>query len=183
MTDSITSELKPFHKLVANKLMAEVRSNSAQPTLVNVEGENTDAKTNNQRLVFPNALHKISMSIFGHWEIHTHGFAEELLIDFVSSALGDMCGEVSTRSRSACSGPPLRSLVLLNDVSSEAKPCPTQTGVSCPTQTGVSRLTRLGEPCLSEHDPPSRRLHHWKHHQWNFMIAHFQIHNDRFPAG
>ena len=35
--------------------MAEVRSNSAQPTLLNVEGENTDARTNNQRLVFPNA--------------------------------------------------------------------------------------------------------------------------------
>ena len=31
----------------------------------------------------------------------------------------------------------------------------------------------------SEYNPPSRRLHHWRHHQWNFMIARFQIHNDR----
>ena len=49
-----------------------------------------------------------------------------------------MCGEVSTLSRSAysekcCLRLPLRSLGLLNDVSSEAE--------SCPTQTGVSRLS------------------------------------------
>ena len=25
------------------------------------------------------------------------------------------------------------------------------------------------------HNPPSRRLHYWRHHQRNFMIAHFQI--------
>ena len=36
-------------KLVANKLMAELLSNSAQPTLLDVEGENTDARTDNQR--------------------------------------------------------------------------------------------------------------------------------------
>ena len=55
MTDSITAELKPFTSLSRTKLMAEVRSNSAQTTLLNAEGENTDAKTNHQRLVFPNA--------------------------------------------------------------------------------------------------------------------------------
>ena len=38
-----------------NRLMAEVRSNSAQATLLNSEGENTDARTNNQRLLFPSA--------------------------------------------------------------------------------------------------------------------------------
>ena len=38
-----------------NKLMAEVRSKSAKPTLLNAEGENTDARTNNQRLLIPSA--------------------------------------------------------------------------------------------------------------------------------
>ena len=26
------------------------------------------------------------------------------------------------------------------------------------------------------YNPPSRRLHHRRHHQQNFMIAHFQMH-------
>ena len=38
------------------------------------------------------------------------------------------------------------------------------------------------EPYLSEHSPPSRRLHHWGHHQRKVLLAHFQIHNDRFPC-
>ena len=31
------------------------------------------------------------------------------------------------------------------------------------------------EPDPNVHNQPSRRLHHWRHHQRNFMIAHFQI--------
>ena len=38
------------------------------------------------------------------------------------------------------------------------------------------------EPEPSVHNPPSRRLHHWRHPQRNFMIAHFQINNDRSPC-
>ena len=29
------------------------------------------------------------------------------------------------------------------------------------------------------HNPPSRRLNHRRHHQWNFIIEHFQIRNNR----
>ena len=38
---------------------------------------------------------------------------------------------------------------------------------------------RQVEPDPSVHNPPCRRLHHWRHHQRNFMIAYFQIHNNR----
>ena len=34
------------------------------------------------------------------------------------------------------------------------------------------------EPDPIVHNPPSRRLNNRRHHQWNFMITHFQIHND-----
>ena len=40
-----------LHKLVANKLVAELRSNSTQPTLLAVEGENTDVRTRNPRML------------------------------------------------------------------------------------------------------------------------------------
>ena len=33
------------------------------------------------------------------------------------------------------------------------------------------------DPCV--HNLPSRRLHYWRHYQRNFMIAHFQIRNNR----
>ena len=35
------------------------------------------------------------------------------------------------------------------------------------------------EPDPIVHNPPSRRLNNRRHHQWKFMITHFQIHNDR----
>ena len=38
------------------------------------------------------------------------------------------------------------------------------------------------EPYPSEHHPPSRRLQHWRHHQWNFMIPYSRMHNDRFSC-
>ena len=34
------------------------------------------------------------------------------------------------------------------------------------------------EPDPIVHNPPSRRLNNRRHHQWNFMNTHFQIHND-----
>ena len=37
----------------------------------------------------------------------------------------------------------------------------------------------LVEPDPSVHNPPSHRLHHWRHQQRNFMNAYFQIHNNR----
>ena len=42
----------------ADTKTSELHSNSTQPTLLNVEGENTDARTHNQLLFFPNALLK-----------------------------------------------------------------------------------------------------------------------------
>ena len=35
------------------------------------------------------------------------------------------------------------------------------------------------EPNPIVHNPPSRRLNHRRHHQWNFIIEHFQIRNNR----
>ena len=35
------------------------------------------------------------------------------------------------------------------------------------------------EPDPIVHNPPSRRLNNRRHHQWNFIIDHFQIHNNR----
>ena len=32
----------------------------------------------------------------------------------------------------------------------------------------------ISQPYPSEHNPPSCRLRHWRHHQLNFTIAHFQ---------
>ena len=34
----------------------------------------------------------------------------------------------------------------------------------------------------SVQNPPSRRLNHLRHHQWNFMIPYSRMHNDRFSC-
>ena len=53
------------------------------------------------------------------------------------------------------------------------------------TTMGWKWLSRLCEgqhevePDPSVHNLPSRRLHHWRHHQRNFMSTHFQIQNNR----
>ena len=46
------------------------------------------------------------------------------------------------------------------------------------TSSGARQVSTIRQ---SVHNPPSRRLHHRRHHERNFMIAHFQIHNDRSP--